>query len=283
MPFGDHIQPCKGAEILYQDDWYLVVCKDANLLTHPSFQGETDSLITRLSSYTLHPVSRLDRNTAGLILLAKNGFAHAAFLDSAAEAVKVYQGFQYLCAGAKPAESAQTGARPFPSGPDPSEPTYPREERYDAPIRRKKGSVIMRETGENGAAALTLCQEMERYGDFARKCRFILGSGRTHQIRVHCQAYGRALIGDTLYPPSPAEMEELSGRLGGAAFQELLSAAGSLGHQALQACGLSFIHPFTHEKLSFHVPLRPELQELERRLSRLAAARRQHFSGKLEG
>src|SRR5665647_993215 len=65
-----------GIPILYEDEWLLVCEKPAGLVTHPSWQHMDDSLIRRLSEQRLHPVMRLDRETSGLIVIAKNGFAH---------------------------------------------------------------------------------------------------------------------------------------------------------------------------------------------------------------
>ncbi|HHX36773.1 MAG TPA: hypothetical protein GX717_02195, partial [Clostridiaceae bacterium] len=76
MPPGERCLPVHGIDIIYEDDWFLIADKPAPLLTHPSYTGETESLITYLSTYKLHPISRLDRQTSGLIVLAKNGHAH---------------------------------------------------------------------------------------------------------------------------------------------------------------------------------------------------------------
>lgn len=221
MPEGHIIEASHGIDILFQDDWIVLAAKPADLLTHPSFMGETRALTTLLSSYTLHPVSRLDRDTSGLIILAKNGYAHDRFAQAAVR--KHY----YALVRAKMHEEAGL---------------------IDAPIGRSDDSIITREVRPDGQVAQTsyrVCatasynshnqdeKDRDKEQTIFQLLELELHTGRTHQIRVHCKHLGHPLIGDDLY---------LNG--------DLLEADRVMARQALHAYSLSFKHPITGQEIS---------------------------------
>lgn len=206
--------------IVYQDEWLLVADKPAYLLTHPSFLGETRALTTLLTDKTLHPVSRLDRNTSGLIVLAKNAFGHDQLVKE--QMHKLYIGFVH-------------GRMPESQGV------------IDAPIARSPGSIITREVHPGGQASKTYYRVLAelRYenGSLYQVVSFRLETGRTHQIRVHAKYLGHPLIGDSLYLEDELDASDLA-----------------LGRQALHAATLGFVHPLTKNAVSLHAKLRPDLQ-----------------------
>ena len=174
-------------EILYEDEALLAVNKPAGLLTHNPGRERISALSRRVAWHymrtgvkaAVHPVSRLDKETSGLVLFAKNAFWHHRL--SSLSLQKSYLG---LTEGLWTETSGLLGW----------------------PIGRRPGSLIERQVDlENGQPARTKYRVLAA-GSSASLVLFTLETGRTHQIRVHCAAAGHALVGDNLYgtpgPPS---------------------------------------------------------------------------------
>jgi 23S rRNA pseudouridine1911/1915/1917 synthase len=165
--------------VLYEDDVLLAVHKPAGLLTHNA-SGIPSSCLTRRVAYYykvrqigagIHPVSRLDKETSGLVLFAKNACIHHMLLFSSME--KQYIGIT------EGVWQEKNGI-------------------IQAPIERKPGSIIERMVSPKGREAVTRYEVLsEKNGQSL--LRFTLLTGRTHQIRVHCAYAGHPLAGDTLY------------------------------------------------------------------------------------
>lgn len=159
--------------IVYQDDWILVCSKPANLVTHPTYLHHENNLTARLSSELLHPINRLDRDTSGLVLIGKNGYAHHrhANIDMLKEYIAFVHGTN-----------------------------IPDEGCINQPIARAPGSIIMREINLKGQEAITYFTCLQRWPQAnISLLKFRLGTGRTHQIRVHCLYSAMPLVGETLY------------------------------------------------------------------------------------
>ncbi|WP_027938206.1 RluA family pseudouridine synthase [Anaeroarcus burkinensis] len=177
-------------DIAYEDDVLLVVNKPAGLLAHPHAGPPeatlADAVLTYYQTngwdYEYHPVHRLDRNTSGLVLIAKRpDIQHFFQKDSLLHLKRSYLG---LCHGDW---TNHYGC-------------------IQAPIARKPGSLIERCIAEDGQHALThfhCC----RHTTNVSLLRFNLETGRTHQIRVHCAHVGHPLLGDDLYGGLQAQIQ----------------------------------------------------------------------------
>ncbi len=177
--------------IAFEDDFLLIIDKPAGMLVHPTVSQWEGTLYDLVKSYyahkgitaDIHPVSRLDKNTSGLVIFAKEPIIQ--FWLSQAEVVKEY------VAIAQGHLAEQQGI-------------------IDAPIARKEGSIIERCVDfERGKEAKTAYMVLGYYGDNTL-IKLRLFTGRTHQIRVHMAHIGHPLVDDNLYgTPGPQSRHAL--------------------------------------------------------------------------
>lgn len=170
----------KPIDIVYEDEYFLIVNKGINLPSIPSRNMEDESLLERVNYYFRekninsipHIVTRLDKNTSGLVLIAKYRHIHALFSN-----LSIDKYYTALVNG-KIKDNAIV----------------------EAPIRRVSSSIIEREVGEGGEYAKTEYW-LEEYisGLDISVVRLKLYTGKTHQIRVHMKYEGHPLLGDELY------------------------------------------------------------------------------------
>ncbi|MBN1891676.1 MAG: RluA family pseudouridine synthase [Clostridiales bacterium] len=214
--------------VYFEDDWLFVCEKPAGLVTHPSWQHMDDSLIQRLSDDRLHPVMRLDRETSGVIIIAKNGYSHNQIISETME--KEYIGIVH--------------GRFEPSSGI-----------INLPIGRSDSSIITRVVRDDGKKSITGYQTLLT-NDVTNvsMVRFVLKTGRCHQIRVHSAHLGHPLVGDGLY--GLCSMDSKS------ADRFHLRNESLIDRQALHAAYLSFIHPITREKMVFKSPLPVDMENL---------------------
>ena len=218
-------------DIIYEDDWFLVINKPAGIPIHPSRYHYTDSLSNGIKFYfhsiglakKIRPVNRLDLGTSGLVIFAKCEYVQECFARQMAN--KTFQK-EYLCfVNGILAQKIGT---------------------IDLPIARKKDSIIERCIDKNnGQHSVTHYEVMKMLSNYSLvKCK--LETGRTHQIRVHMAAIGHPLLGDTLYGTESSLIDR----------------------QALHSCKILCVHPISKNNLVFESNLPNDLKNIMREKSK---------------
>jgi 23S rRNA pseudouridine1911/1915/1917 synthase len=211
-------------DIVFEDDYMIVINKEAGIPTHPSGNYYMGTLANGLMYHlmedgrniTVRPVYRLDKNTSGLVLFAKS--SHIQHLIS-----------QYSYKGniTKEYIAIAQGRFEADSG------------TVDAPIARERLQSIKRVVREDGNRAVTHYKVLERYEDCSL-LSIVLETGRTHQIRVHMAHLGHPLLGDELY--------------GG--IQEKIK------RHALHAYSIKMLHPMENRILDFKAELPADMMDI---------------------
>lgn len=174
----------RDLKIVYEDDHFLVIDKPFGYASIPS-SIHSNTMANFVKHYLVsqnypnqqvHIVTRLDRDTSGLMLFAKHGYAHAR-LDKQLQTKAIQKRYYALVAGSD---------------------DLPDEGEIFAPIARDEDSIITRRVHESGKPAHTSYKVVGRYGDI-KLVDILLHTGRTHQIRVHFSHIGQPLLGDDLY------------------------------------------------------------------------------------
>lgn len=229
-------------EVLHEDAALIVVNKPAGLVTHPAPGHASGTLVNYLLHHCqdltgvggyLRPgiVHRLDKDTSGILVIAKNDSAHQGLTEQFRQH-SVKRQYQAVVWGR--VKDAQ-GVVDAPLG------------RH--PVRRKEIAVQ-----ERGRRAVTHWRVTERFSQLTRlACR--LETGRTHQIRVHLTHLGHPLLGDPQYGRSP--LNRLSGL-----SPQLRQTLAEFPRQALHAELLGFRHPISGDLMEFRTPLPADFQAL---------------------
>ena len=235
-------------DIIYEDDALLVINKPKGLVVHPAAGNESGTLVNALLYHCGDSLSgiggvarpgivhRIDKDTSGLLVVAKTDAAHRA-LASQLEDHSLYREYRALVQGGFKTDEGTVDA---PIG------------RH--PVDRKKMAVI-RDGSHAAKPAVTHFKVLARYGGIT-ELSLRLETGRTHQIRVHMAHLGHPLLGDTVYGGGHTPFEKKHAAL--------------LSGQALHAERISFVHPKSGVRVSFSTPLPQEFEELRRILEKNA-------------
>jgi 23S rRNA pseudouridine1911/1915/1917 synthase len=223
--------------VVYEDEHLLVVNKPAGLVVHPGAGNPAGTLMNGLLHHAplleqvprAGIIHRIDKDTSGLLLVAKTVTAHTALVRLLADR-EISRNYLAVCNG------VLTGGGTI------NEPIA----RH--PVDRKRMSVQ-----ENGKPAITHYTVVERFRAFTY-INVRLETGRTHQIRVHFAHRRHALVGDPVY----------GGRLAlpSGASEDLIQRLRRFKRQALHAARLAFVHPATGERVEFEAPLPADMKEL---------------------
>jgi len=257
-----HIPPAKAAKplaqdiplkVVFEDDHVIVIDKPAGLVVHPAAGNEDGTLVNALIAHCGKSLSgiggekrpgivhRLDKDTSGLLVVAKNDKAHRKLSEQFADHGRSGPLIRAYLAIVWGVPEPRRGTIDAPIGRDPR--------------AREKMAVVPR-----GKRAVTHYMLLDRFAGEDRlpvaslvECR--LATGRTHQIRVHMTRKGHPLLGDPVYGTG---FKSKASQLGEDAQRSLAR----LKRQALHAYQLGFAHPATGKALFFEIPLPPDLAKL---------------------
>jgi 23S rRNA pseudouridine1911/1915/1917 synthase len=251
------IQPLEmNLDILFEDKDLIVINKPPGLVMHPAAGHEQDTLVNALVAHTSdlamkfgeeRPgiVHRLDRDTSGVLVIAKNDFAQEN-LSAQFKAREVHRIYHAICLGqpARPQGTIQSFLARHPN----------HRKKYASVLGEDRKIIRDRnQDPEIGKWALTHYEVLQTHPAGLAYLRLKLETGRTHQIRVHMSEMGHPILSDPIYG-SERKLKSVHGT----SNQKLLKTS----HRcALHACELGFIHPSSHEKLFFKVSW-PDHQEI---------------------
>ncbi|RMD47722.1 MAG: RluA family pseudouridine synthase, partial [Alphaproteobacteria bacterium] len=258
-------------EVLHEDDELIVIDKPAGMVVHPAAGNWSGTLVNALLHHCAGRLSgiggverpgivhRLDKDTSGVLVVAKTDRAHQA-LSAQFAAHSVERVYLAVCHGVPDRAEARLAGLPFVSF-DPDGTLV-----IDAPIGRHASDRQRMAVREGGRPARTRVQLLRSFGRHAALVACRLETGRTHQIRVHMARIGHPLIGDRTY----GARRRLPERAIDAEAGRFL---GRLGRQALHAAVLGFDHPASGARMRFTSPLPGDMAELLAHLERCAQAR----------
>ncbi|MHA0856636.1 RluA family pseudouridine synthase [Paenibacillus sp. CMAA1364] len=243
-------------DILFEDDHLLIVNKESGRIVHPTHGHYTDTLangvvqywIEQGKNYRFRPVHRLDRETTGVLVIAKNPYVHQHISEQmiAGEVDKKYVAIVH-------------GVPSLSEG------------NIDGPIDRDPADPHLRIVTPSGYPSLTRYWVKEKY-QHGSMVNIKLETGRTHQIRVHMSSIGCPLIGDSLYRHpiyTRLEMEQIDDCSMGDRLShgnEVSKLDQFVGRQALHAYELSFVHPICHKLMTFKAPMPIDMEALRHQL-----------------
>ena len=197
--------------ILFEDDYLLILDKPAGIAVHPSILHYDNSLSNGVKSYfekiglrkKIRPVNRLDKDTSGIVIFSKNEYIQECLVRQMSnnifkkKYIAILEGLLEKVSGT-----------------------------INAPIARKKDSIIERCIDESGDIAISHYKVLQRLGTMT-EVEYTLETGRTHQLRVHSAFIGHPIIGDSLYG----------------------NESSLISRQALHSYYVEFIHPITKKEM----------------------------------
>ena len=239
-------------KIVYEDDDLLVLDKPAGMVVHPGKGNETNTLVNALLHYSNHLadtgeklrpgiVHRLDKDTSGLIVIAKNDLAQRK-LRRQFDTKEIFRIYWALVWGNFDQEKGT----------------------IHEPIARSRKNPIKFVVDPRGRDAITHFKVLQRF-QYVTLLEIRLETGRTHQIRVHMRHINHPVVGDQLYNGRETQLLNLPENLRKRG-EHLLKL---LPHQTLHAKKLTFLHPRTNERVAFESDLPENFQQALQKLPNL--------------
>ncbi len=243
-------------EIVFEDDFLLVVNKPAGMVTHPAYKNYSGTLVNALMHHSeklsqLHAdedeefdivrpgiVHRLDKDTSGLLVVAKDETTHQKLAKQFAAKTSERE-YHAIVWGRFKKESGT----------------------IDAPLGRSKSDRKKVAVVADGKSAVTNYEVIEPF-EYLTLIRLHLQTGRTHQIRVHCAHINHPVFGDTTY----GGREIMIGGIEGKKLAEVKNLLDMMPRQALHAKKLGFVHPQTKKLMRFESELPEDMNNLLTRL-----------------
>ena len=233
-------------DVVYEDEFLLVINKPAGMVAHPAYANYTGTLVNALLHHTKklsglndpgRPgiIHRLDKDTSGLLVVAKDDFTHAKIAEQFSKRT-VDREYHTVCWGKFKDKKGEINFNIVRSKKD-----------------RKKFTV----SGSEGKTALTLYEVLEEF-EFTSYLKINLKTGRTHQIRVHLSGLGKPVFGDPTYGGRQinygSELSKIKSRI-----HNLLEI---MPRQALHAKTVGFFHPHQKKKMFFNSELPADMKQL---------------------
>jgi 23S rRNA pseudouridine1911/1915/1917 synthase len=227
--------------VAFEDEHLIVVDKPAGMVVHPAAGNRDGTLVNALLFHCAGRLSgingvarpgivhRIDKDTSGLIVVAKTDAAHESLAAQFSEH-SVHRRYLAVCAG------------------HPNPPSGRIEARLGRSDRDRKKMAVLQEDAERGKHAVTHYRSVRRL-DHATLIECRLETGRTHQVRVHLMSIGHPLLGDPVYGRTPKALRALLSEI-------------DFARQALHAAELGFLHPATGQWVQFTAELPADMREL---------------------
>ncbi len=211
--------------ILYEDEAFLILNKPSGIAIHPSCSHFSSSLSNGVKYYfekiglnrKIRPVNRLDKDTSGVVIFAKNQYIQECLSKQMA-----YNTFKKEYIAFLSGKITQTQGT------------------INAPIARESDSIIKRCVRDDGDIAISHYEVLNYYKEDYSEVKFIIETGRTHQIRVHSAYINHPVLGDTLYGTTSS----------------------LISRQALHSYRVSFVHPITKKNMVITAPLFEDMKLL---------------------
>lgn len=235
-------------DVIYEDEDMLVINKPAGLVVHPGAGNWTGTLVNALLHHCGDSLSgiggvarpgivhRLDKETSGLMVVAKNDRAHRGLTEQLSDRTlsRVYKAIVWNV-------------------------PMPKTGIVNEPIGRDLSNRLKMAAKQGGREAITRYRVLQPYGTAAALVECRLETGRTHQIRVHMRYIKHPLVGDTLYGLNPQEARSLLRKAGVEDVEDILA----FPRQALHAAEIGFLHPLSGEEMGFEADWPKDFKNLE--------------------
>ena len=245
-------------DIVFEDKYLILINKPAGMVTHPAYKNYSGTLVNAIMYYAQKHddslsnmngferagiVHRLDKDTSGLLIIAKDEVTHRKLSEQFMNQT-VEKEYSALVWGKFKDEAGVI------------------ESRLGRDKKDRKKMTVLKEHVKGGKNAVTLYEVIEEY-EFLSQVKIILKTGRTHQIRVHLLSKGHPVFGDETYGGRVPHSINLTSNMK-AQIKNLLEI---MQRQALHAKTIGFTHPYSKEKLRFTTELPTDIGEVIKKIS----------------